>query len=437
MHGKATLILTDKDTGRVVERREEHNLVTKALEYLFSLPPEIGYSSGSMPYFNGYLPLYKNALKGLILFGDAIPENAYDYMLGGKYRYLATAGDAYSGADAMRGSFNENQSCEIENGYRFVWDFAPEKAVGTIRCLALTNHFCGNFGNAALPDTNDAYFMISPTDLTAGSNVNITIPGNGGYVFLQKGRNLFYSYKAATGTNVIVYKYRLPDMLALKICDKLTPVVESETQIDLGFSSAVAVPFYDPITERLYFIQVNYSTIGSTSCYKFKYAAINPFTGEKIYSTPDFIQTEIPWSRSSSAIMNEKLYLVLSDGKICVCSLSGVVEKTIDLDVNTFYAFLAIDGKLAVDCKLSSTGRRCIRFIDEPRALICWTRTGFYPIPSGVLTAPYCFARNSTASNADPILMLRTDYLATINNLASPLVKTDQHALQVRYEITN
>ena len=74
MHGKATLILTDKDTGRVVEQREEHNLVTNALNSIFAQPPTLAYYSESRRVFNGYLPMYENLLKGLILFGDAIPE---------------------------------------------------------------------------------------------------------------------------------------------------------------------------------------------------------------------------------------------------------------------------------------------------------------------------------------------------------------------------
>ena len=147
MHGKATLILTDKDTGRVVEQIEEHNMVTNALNSIFTIPPQIAFDGSSRRIFGGYLPMYQNILKGLVLFGDTIPENADDYMLGGKYSVLATAGDEYSGTDAMRGSFNASSSGEIENGYRFVWDFAPEKAVGTIKALSLTNRLlltCSN-----------------------------------------------------------------------------------------------------------------------------------------------------------------------------------------------------------------------------------------------------------------------------------------------------
>lgn len=436
MHGKATLILTDKDTGRVVERREEHNLVTNALSSIFTLPNELGYCTASKPYFNGYLPMYASILKGLVLFGEAIPENAGSYMLGGKYPFLATAGDNYSGADAMRGSFNENQSCEIENGYRFVWDFAPEKAVGTIRCLALTSHFCGNYGSPAVTAPADSYFMINPTDLKNGINTQIPIieANNTNKFFLEKGKR-FYSY--ASGNNsVTIRKFRLPDLLAIKICDKIEPVIESETQISLGFSPNAGTVFYDSTSERLYFTQsYSYSQNGE-SFYKVKYAAVNPVTGEKISETADWILTGALGNSGMKAIVfGGKLYMISPENKISVCSLSGTLERTIDFGLNAFYSFLEIDGRLAVDCKLTAAGRRCIRFVNEPTTAISHSYNQYYPIPSTSLTAPYCYMQNPAGSSV--YIAFRTDYLATINNLASPLVKTDRHALQVRYEITN
>ena len=208
MHGKATLILTDKDTGRVVERVEEHNMVTNALNSIFSLPQISAFYSSSRKVFNGYLPMYSNILKGLVLFDETIPENANDYMLGGKYSVLATAGDEYSGTDAMRGSFNASSSGEIENGYRFVWDFAPEKAVGTIKALSLTNRLLGNRGNLSLAGADSAY-MINPSDLAnSGYNSNVPLLSGSGAFFLQKGKGTFYSYSTATNA-IKIMKYRI------------------------------------------------------------------------------------------------------------------------------------------------------------------------------------------------------------------------------------
>lgn len=434
MHGKATLILTDKDTGKVVKRVEEHNMLTNALSDIFNLPPQIAFDKGSRYIFNGFLPMYENVLKGLVLFSENIPENANDYMLGGKYSVLATAGDEYSGTDAMRGSFNASSSGEIENGYRFVWDFAPEKAVGTIKALSLTNRLLGNRGNLSLAGADSAY-MINPSDLAnSGYNSNVPLLSGSGAFFLQKGKGTFYSY--GTGNLFIkIYKYKISSPLELKICDKTTPTLESETQIALAFNSGASNTSisYDVITERLYVISFTSVYVNNVSCFKLRYAVINPVTAEKETET-DYITTNVPYYNFAKiAVYGGKMYLSAYDNSINVCSLSGVLERTINLGIAGFWGFVTLDGKLAVDCKLTSSGRRCLYVFDEPKEVLTQHASAYPPLATGEVKYPYCLASYSGVV----YLQLRTDYLATINNLAAPLEKTDQHALQVRYEVTN
>ncbi|MGN0670258.1 MAG: hypothetical protein ACI4JZ_06890 [Oscillospiraceae bacterium] len=435
MHGKATLILTDKDTGRIVEQIEEHNMVTNALSSIFSLPPQIAYDKSAKYIFNGFLPMYENALKGLVLFSENVPENAYDYMLGGKYNVLATAGDAYSGTDAMRGTFNASSSGEIENGYRFVWDFAPEKAVGTIKALSLTNRLLGNRGDLTLAGA-DSYYMINPSDLTNNGNYNSSVPllSGSGTFFLQKGDNTFYSY--VTGNPFIkILRYRISDPLGLKICDTISGVLEDETQITLGFatSSTTSQAFYDPKTERLYCVLYTYETVGSARYFKYRYAVINHVACEKEFET-DYISTSVPhYANAKIAFYDGKMYVYDSTFTIYVCSLSGEIESTINLGLNAINGFLTLDGKLAVDCKFTSSGRRCIYVFDENKTALTQYASPYMPLATDIVKYPYCLASYGSAV----YIMFRTDYLATINNLTAPLEKTDQHALQVRYEITN
>lgn len=433
MHGKATLILTDKDTGRVVEQIEEHNMVTNALNSIFSLPPVMAFYQDNRRLFNGYLPMYKNLLKGLVLFGDTIPENAYDYMLGGKYSVLGTAGDEYSGSDAMRGSFNSNQSCEIENGYRFVWDFAPEKAVGTIKSLSLTHRYLGNRGNLALAGA-DSYYMIQPSDLSNSNNYSIYILSGAGNFFLQKGNTTFYSYSISSSV-ITVRKYRMTDPQGLKICDVPMGVLESETAISLTFSptSSYSQFFFDPKSEKLYAINFSYKTVDKVDYFKVRYTAINPETCEKEVET-DYILTDAPYnSNGKIAIYDGKMYLSDLSNNINVCSLSGVLERTINTGVSNLYAFTTLDGKLGIDCRFASSGRRSIYIFDEPKTQMMQTYNIYKPIATDIVKYPYCLV----SYDGRVYVMFRTDYLATINNLTTPLEKTDQHALQVRYEITN
>lgn len=438
MHGKATLILTDKTTGRVVKEVEEHNMLTNALNNIFALPTVMALDTDRKYIFNGFLPMYQNVLKGLVLFSENIPENANDYMLGGKYSVLATAGDEYSGTDETRGSFNASQSCEIENGYRFVWDFAPEKAVGTIKALSLTNRLLGNRGNLTLSGADSPY-IINPSDLDNGStNIAVPLVNGNGVFFMQKGDGTFYSY--TTGANYInILRYRICNPLGLKICDRATAVLDNETQISLDFSTAngQARMFCDPTTERLYCSTLSSYSVSGTQYFKYRYSAINPVTCEKEPET-DWITTDIEYFVGiKAAFYGGKIYVCDKNNNILVCSLSGVVEQTISLGFYYFNDFITLDGKLAVDCKFTSSGRRCVYILGENKTVIMQHASAYTPIASNIVKYPYCLAAYTSGISGHVYIMFRTDYLATINNLAAPLEKSDRHALQVRYEITN
>lgn len=429
------MILTDKDTGRVVKQIEEHNMVTNALNRIFTLPPALTYGSEVRYFFNGFLPMYKHLLKGIILFGENIPELADNIKIGEKYNILATAGDEYAGEDAMRGSFNANQSCEIENGYRFVWDFAPEKAVGTIKCISLTHRLMGNRGNLRLAG-DPSYFLINPNDASNSShNSSTTLYRSEGTTFLQKGKNTFYAY-TVSGKTITILKYRISDASALKICDDLQPVLESETQITMNLSttSVNSIFYYDPVFSKLYVGESSSVTVNNVPYYKLRYVMINPFTCEKEYET-DWITTEAPFLTTTykTAIFGGKYYSCGPGNIISVCSLSGALEKKIDPGIYAFYNFCVFEGKIAVECKLSANGRKCLYVLEEPKNLMHQPDSAYRIIDSNEINYPYCYADYSNSV----YVMFRTDYLATINNLSSPLEKTDRHALQIRYEITN
>ena len=80
----------------------------------------------------------------IMLFDENIEENPEIIFKPVNVNIVGHAGSAYSGTNVMRGSYNTNESGEIENGYRHVWDFGTDKANGTIKCLSLTSLNGGN-----------------------------------------------------------------------------------------------------------------------------------------------------------------------------------------------------------------------------------------------------------------------------------------------------
>ena len=135
MKGSAEIILTDVRTGEVT-RHHEDNLVTDAVQDLIRMNPA-GLNFSGIPWG---LPLCPNAIGGVLLFADELEEDASKYYAPTDYIPLGYASNSQdTTADPKRGSFNPNESYRTDNGYRLVFDFGTADANGTIKSVALTS----------------------------------------------------------------------------------------------------------------------------------------------------------------------------------------------------------------------------------------------------------------------------------------------------------
>ena len=162
LKGRSTIQLFDAATGKKVLEQSDTNMVTNALDTIANMKDKMGlfrwwikrYSAGTnevtdrLTYspFMQMLPLYKRALGGILLWDANIPEDPSIMLPPNGVYELGHAGGPYGGADIFRGSYNENESCEISGGWRHVWDFDTDKANGMIKCLSLTSWHGGNIG---------------------------------------------------------------------------------------------------------------------------------------------------------------------------------------------------------------------------------------------------------------------------------------------------
>ena len=433
MQGKTTFILTDRDTGRVVEKREEHNMVTNALRDILAMP-KIGLFCCNMANnLKGYLPMYNNLLHGLMLFGDNIPEKSDDYLRNGRYNVIATAGSAYTGTDAKRGTFNASQSGEFENGYRFVWDFAPEKAIGTIKCASLSSLQSGNQGGSF----SAGGVLASAFDITnSSSNRAFAITGStSGYYMMNYGENCHYFYDLSSSSStsrITVRKYRMADPDSIGICTKYNSVLEKTHTVSVPYNVRRTFP---NVYEGRFYLFCPYGSSGKLTI---RVAYIDVETGQYTLLTQDSdIVTDLSgsdYSKCFCAVFNNQLYFAVNS-KLYVYNFDGTLAKEIQLSISSNPSFFLKNGKLGLIAHYSPTNSPCYIIPgSEPIYLPNITSYDYYcPHENDHIKYPYVAASYSSTI----YIMLRTDYLATINNLSEPLEKTDKHALQVRYEITN
>ena len=141
--GHTKIELTDVNTGEVTTY-EDTNLVTKAF---YDMCQHNGV--GGINVFNLFCNKGSNLLmavtRGLLLYDNQIDEDETQYFASGDGTRLVGCGGnkAYSGAQAMAGSYNGIESGAIENGYKHVWDFSTSQANGHIACACLTTEVGG------------------------------------------------------------------------------------------------------------------------------------------------------------------------------------------------------------------------------------------------------------------------------------------------------
>ena len=444
MNGKATLILTDKDTGKIVRQAEEHNMVTNALSSILNVPALALLNLPTVNFYGKLLPLWQNLMSGVVLLGNTMEENADKFMIPPTVTPIGAAGAAYTGTNPMRGTFNTSQSGPIDNGYRLVWDFAPEKAVGTIRCIGLTNLLFANLGFSTDYSLSGMGLSTLPQNMD-GTNASavVTLVSVPGTFYGRVRNNDYYSFKFTSGSaDVFLWVNRISDLSSIKIPDTapdfLNPSTVSEINVTLPFAMTnVNLHFYNHTEDILYFFANTTDTTRTVNI--FRYAGVNPETGKIVKSG----SAQIPYitvsdNSVSFAVFNNKFYAAActnTESRIYIFSASsGELIESRETDKSNSIDLYMFNGYLMAS--QNQSGSYFKFFADYPEYTKLCSDNLRQQTVNGI-SLPYAVRYNSNATTTNVMLILRTDYMATINNLSQPIEKTDRHALQIRYEITN
>ncbi len=442
MKGKATIILSDAKTGRVIKQTEEHNLVTNALNNIFNPPHSAlvhGFDYSTL--FTKALPMWTYLLGGIILLGNTETESADNIMLGKDIIPVATAGTEYAGSCAMRGTLNLNESYATENGYHFTWDFGTDKANGTISCVCLTNRMFGNSGFGADSEATNTFMLMAPNALDStyrDPSKMYVEKGYGQYVGTYEDGLHVYMYLNSDG-NIELRRYKGFDTSAVKINDTAglasVSVPQSVTTVAMPASVAYEDRFFvDPDARIVYLFSDEYAKDVTGDTTTITYVAVDIAAGTATAHTVT-LQKYITYS-CIGAVFGGHIYMQSSDG-INEFTESGAFVKLHEVSSPSNLAFAVIDGALFVRIQTGYT--RCLN----------WNENEFVTghseyLMSGEFQRPYVAVapRSGHDSNGDSRgnimkLVIGTWYKATINNLSSPIEKTSDHTLKIVYDITN
>lgn len=158
--GKTTFELTDVNTGEV-EVIEDSNMITNGLrEFLTTY----GYFGCDVLYDDTVRTdsLWVNLLGGLFLFDSTIEEDVANTFMPAGVKMIGNGSKdcANSGAVTELGSYNSTESgLQSDGSIKLVYDFSTAQANGTIACACLTSKIGGymGMGNESASYINNDY----------------------------------------------------------------------------------------------------------------------------------------------------------------------------------------------------------------------------------------------------------------------------------------
>jgi len=465
LKGKSKIELFNAKTGGCVARIEQPNIITNALRNIGRiLPLQMAYGA-DVSYarqYAGILPAYTKGLGGVILYDTEIPEDESTTFIPEGVCSTGHAGGGYSGANPMRGTYNDNESFYIyENdniiGRRNVWDFATDKANGVHKCLGLTSVLGGNAGFDLGPD-NDRMTEAIPEvpcslyDVSDIVNRILPYPYTDYYPIGEVRDNEFCSMRinnvSPFGLNffynkVMNYKHFLPTDQFTSTNTTLTSFPTIPLPAAIEFQGAYQWYLRGVSAEEPNVLALAWVT-NATTVRRLVIDVGSPsiLTNDAItlVGTPPELQTSNDVNYQNIALLNgNKLY-------VRVYSASGYVWAyyTISGQTAMFNGIIAVSdtvrfpfvihGKLFLDNYNKSV------WFDGEKYGRCWlgssgnsgrVRCGFRretELPM-ILTAPesYWYYRGSVHR--------LNNYLGTINNLATPVLKTTALSMKVTYEL--
>ena len=224
LKGTTKIELTDVVTGEK-QVFEKHNMVTNAVSNLFQ--PTLGHLSSELA-LRSYIPAYKGLLGGLLLFESTIQENVNtiyppsgNKLIGcGRFETTNTTNNT------VLGSYNTTESAydAANKKMRYVYDFNTSQGNGTISSVCLT-HADAGYGayrgdDAATPVTVDLCKSFFENPSTTSDCKELRIGQADMSTEVRTGTNATTNLFVCDVDSDFAYYFKLIDASNVVICKK-------------------------------------------------------------------------------------------------------------------------------------------------------------------------------------------------------------------------
>lgn len=463
LKGKTIIELKDVHTG-VVDVIEEENMVTNALQYILN---PMGYVKAADPMYTAdYVYYYQTLTGGLLLLNKTLEEKADNVNLPSDVEQTGCAvyNQQNTSGQVLRGSYNVTESeIDIEaRRVKYVYDFSTSEGNGTIACVALT-HSLGGYTNRGLetPPVRALYpyykSIGSGMLQYAGNNSGIsgvdrtlsyTTHGTG-YKWIIKidaTTDSVYYFSVTSTTSVKILRYRA-NINTVSLFDSPGTIRTLLEETEITFTQAVNQQYfsynYEEETDKLYIISGTSYTVANNATYLITEIDMASDFAVKQYSMTNKIGSNMRLCYEKNNAYCYKGYIYFMNYGYGVkyyiyrqeIGNSANLQK-IDKDVRQSQPTFARNGRMYYEEANNYSGSYCCYVVNtdnftmrEPETYNIYDANDRQYIP--VIGCPLTYYLSAGTNSGT--FAIRTDYLATINNLSSPVVKTADKTMKVTY----
>ena len=425
--GKTIIELKDAKTGKLVQRTEDHNMLTNALTEFYKQ----GGMTNPSAFGNGNIrtDALHYLLGGVLLLDTALDESAS--LIRVPSGVGMTGNGAYnvlnSGNPPELGSWNENESGWQQDGsYKMVWDFTTSQANGTVACVCLTSLYHGLQGHGNKSAT------YRGNNLNIGNHYNsITAKGMGEGALVGFKNNQSYimngNFKNKTSIEVNVFNMPvtsidLRNVIGAELVKTMNVQLPSELQ-NLGGYTRYIISTH--ISGNLCYILIAEGFDYDNRISGAVKIAVFDVTTEaftNVYTVD--ITSESP--RVDMSGLSDK-YVILGLTRVNFLNVADADDITDEAGIYQSEGGIIQQPVEALSQKIFVGGNRIIDI--DTGELLPLNSTDYIEAAGGYLTASPLQKLCRTGVVRDP------RYIATINNLEAPVTKTADKTMKVTYVV--
>ena len=450
--GRTIIELTDVKTGEVQKFEDNNAFMDTNIEQKFR---NFGIFQTSVLENFASTPLWQKLCGGLLLLDSVVDANANFVALGQKMTGRGYYGSSSNGSPVSLGSWNATESAVSSNAVQMVYDFTTSQGNGDIKAVCLTSDYCGRIGLGNQDDDYNVALMVSPNDWQGYNTIFAPTGIANGFAF---DGDFVYCNPVLDGTSLTIDK-RYANAKKVDLIHTLTGSYTAGT-ISVTLPSAMTHTTYLRLrqvsTTKL--MLIGYTSVSTNA---FSVAVIDISTSTPSATVTEITgmdkagETDLDWSYDLADCVG-----VDGNGNPLI-AIPTYAYKPIAFIVNagtgtkqsfkfnelygtwtgTNYQYqntVTAIGNGFILLTMASDGLAIPGFVCDSSANSgngsihpCEGATGRAKSLNGLNLW------NNEKSNSDDIkLMQNPFYLATINNLATPVTKTSSQTMKVTYVIS-